>query len=35
MKYCSTPEKLLSAKILGNLCIKTEKDDLEEILDLL
>ena len=34
MKYCSTPEKLLSAKIFGNLCIKTEKDDLEEILDL-
>ena len=23
MKYCSTPEKLLSAKILQNICLKT------------
>ena len=34
MKYCSTPEKLLSAKILGNICMKTKKEDLEEVLDL-
>ena len=34
IKYCSTPEKLLSAKILCNICIKTDKDNLEEVLDL-
>ena len=35
IKYCSTPEKLLSAKILCNISIKTDKDNLEEVLDLL
>ena len=34
MKYCSTPEKLLSAKILQNICLKTSKEKLEEVLEL-
>ena len=34
IKYCSTPEKLLSAKILCNICVKTERDNLEEVIEL-
>ena len=34
MKYCSTPEKILSAKILGNICLKAEKENLEEVISL-
>ena len=34
IKYCSTPEKLLSAKILGNICIKTNEENLNDVLEL-
>ena len=34
IKYCSTPEKLLAAKILNNLCIKIDQENLNEILEL-
>ena len=34
IKYCATPEKLLSAKILCNICLKSEKENLEEVIDL-
>ena len=34
IKYCSTPEKLLSAKILGNLCIKSSEENLNEAIEL-
>ena len=33
-KYCSTPEKVLSAKILGNLSLKTDLEDLDEVVKL-
>ena len=34
IKYCSTPQKLLSAKILCNLCIKAKEENLNEVLEL-
>ena len=34
IKYCSTPEKLLSAKILCNICVKSKTETLEEVLEL-
>ena len=34
IKYCSTPEKLLSVKILTNLCIKSDEETLNEINEL-
>ena len=34
IKYCSTPEKLLSVKILSNLCVKSDEETLNEINEL-
>ena len=34
IKYCATPQKLLSVKILYNLCIKVDDENLEDVLEL-